>query len=108
MDSSLDNKGIGSAAGSSEKECKNSKLVVLYQNICSLRKKITEMEVLPCSELKQIDVICLTEHWQSDLKLNSTNIVDFKLVPFAEVVVNMVDLLSTLKMVLKLKKNVIL
>jgi hypothetical protein len=39
--------------------------------------------VLLCSELKHVHVICLTEHWQSDQKLNCTNIVDFKLVsPF--------------------------
>jgi hypothetical protein len=37
------------------------------------------LEVLLCSELKRVDVICLTEHWQSDQKLNCTNIVDFKL-----------------------------
>jgi hypothetical protein len=36
--------------------------------------------VLLCSELKHVDVKCLTEHWQSDQKLNCTNIVDFKLV----------------------------
>jgi predicted outer membrane repeat protein len=36
--------------------------------------------VLLCSELKHVYVICLTEHWQSDQKLNCTNIVDFKLV----------------------------
>ena len=38
------------------------------------------MEVLLCSELKHVDVICLTEHWQSYQKLICTNIVDFKLV----------------------------
>jgi hypothetical protein len=65
---------------SSEKKYKHSKLVVLHQNICSLRKKITELEVLLCSELKHVYVICLTEHWQSDQNLNCTNIVDFKLV----------------------------
>jgi hypothetical protein len=65
---------------SSEKECKNSKLVVFHQNICSLRKKITELKVLLCKELKHVDVIYLTEHRQSDQKLNCTNIVNFKLV----------------------------
>jgi hypothetical protein len=67
-------------AVSSEKEHKNPKLVVLHQNICSIRNKTTELEVLLCSELKHVDVICLTEHWQGDQKLNCTNIVDFKLV----------------------------
>ena len=45
-----------------------------------LGEETTELEVLLCSELKHVDVICLTEHWQSDKKLNCTNIVDFKLV----------------------------
>jgi hypothetical protein len=65
---------------SSDKEHKNPKLVVLHQNSCSFRRKTTELEVLLRSELKHVDVICLTEHWQSDQKLNCTNIVDFKLV----------------------------
>jgi hypothetical protein len=65
---------------SSEKKCKNSKLVILHQNICSLSEKITELDVLLSLELKCVDVICPTEHWQSDQKLNCTNIVDFKLV----------------------------
>jgi hypothetical protein len=65
---------------SSEKECKNPKLLVLHQNIFSLRKKTTDSEVLLCSELKHVDVMCLTERWQSDQKLNCTNIVDFKVI----------------------------
>jgi hypothetical protein len=36
--------------------------------------------VLLCSELKHVDVICLTEHWLGAQKLESTNIIDFKLV----------------------------
>jgi hypothetical protein len=80
MDSRLNDKNIVPTVVSSEKDCKNSKLVVLHQNICSLRKKITELDVLLCSELKHVDVICLTEHWQSDYKLNCTNIVNFNLV----------------------------
>jgi hypothetical protein len=35
--------------------------------------------VLLCRELKHVDVIHLTEHWQSDQKLNCTNNADFKL-----------------------------
>jgi len=78
-DSRFDDKSIVSPVVSSDKERKNSKLVVLYQNICSLKKKTTDLEVLLCWELKHVDVICLTEHWQSDQKLNCTNTVDFKL-----------------------------
>ena len=42
-------------------------------------KKTTDLEVLLCLELKHVEVICLTEHWQSDQKLNCTNTVDFTL-----------------------------
>jgi hypothetical protein len=42
--------------------------------------KTIELEVLLSSELKNVDGICLTEHWQSDQKLNCTNINAFKLV----------------------------
>jgi hypothetical protein len=76
MDSRFDDRSIVSPVVSSDKEHKNPKLVVLHQNICSLRKKTTELEVLLCSQLKQVAVIWLTEHWQSDQKLNCTDIVD--------------------------------
>jgi hypothetical protein len=55
-------KRLVSPAVSSEKECKNSNQVVLHQNICSIRQKPTELEVLLCSELKHVDVMCLIEH----------------------------------------------
>jgi hypothetical protein len=35
------NEEIRPTVVSSEKKCKNSKLVVIHQNICSLRKKLT-------------------------------------------------------------------
>jgi hypothetical protein len=62
------------------KDCENSKAVILHQNICSLSTKTTELEVLLSLELKHVAVICLTEHWLSDQKLNCINIKDFKLV----------------------------
>jgi hypothetical protein len=73
---------------------RNQNIVVLHQNVCSLRAKATELEVLVCSELKYVDVLCLTENWQSNHKLTCINITDFKLVPFVGVVVNMEDLVS--------------
>jgi len=60
---------IVSLIGSNDMRSKKPKLVVLHQNICSLRggkkEEEEEFEVL-CSELKHVDVICLTEHWQSE------------------------------------------
>jgi len=95
MDSKTDEKSRVLPIVSSDKEHRNPKLVLLHQNICSLRRKTTKLEVLLCLELKYTDVICLIEHLQSYQKLNCTNIVDFKLVSaFAGVAVNMVDLVS--------------
>jgi hypothetical protein len=34
---------------SSDKKFRNQKIVVLHQNVCSLRAKVTELEVLLCS-----------------------------------------------------------
>jgi predicted outer membrane repeat protein len=80
LDNRPDNKSIVLPIANNNKECKNKKNVVLHQNICSFTAKTTELEVLLCSELKPVSVICLTGHWQSELKLNCTNITDFKLV----------------------------
>jgi hypothetical protein len=80
VDRGPDNKSIVLPVVSNDKECKNQKIVVLLQNICSLLAKTTKLEVLLSSELKHVDVIWLTEHWQSDQKLNCININNFKLV----------------------------
>jgi len=44
MDSRFDDKNMMSPVVSSVKEHKNSKLVVLHQNICSLREKNNRIE----------------------------------------------------------------
>ena len=65
--------------GSNNRQGKLCKLTVLHQNICSIRHKITELEVLLSTELRHIDVIYLTEHWQNDQAISSMNICNFKL-----------------------------
>ena len=59
---------------------KQCKLIVLHQNICSLKNKVTELEVLLSTELNHVDILCLTEHWQSDQNLSCINIGGFRLV----------------------------
>jgi hypothetical protein len=54
-------------------------ITILHQNICSLRNKTTGLEIWLESELKQTDVICLTEHWLNHQNLTITNIQNFKL-----------------------------
>jgi hypothetical protein len=52
------------------KKYRNQKIVALYQNICSLKVKTRELEVL----------LFRRDHWLSNNKLNCINITDFKLV----------------------------
>jgi hypothetical protein len=80
MDSKPDKVSILSQTVSSDMNCRNQKTVVLHQNVCSLSAKTTELKVLLCSELKYVDILCLTKHWQSSHKLNCINIIDFKFV----------------------------
>jgi hypothetical protein len=53
---------------------------LFYIKISVVLGKKQQIWKCSCSELKHVDVTCLTEHWQSDQKLRCTNIVDFKLV----------------------------
>jgi hypothetical protein len=62
------------------RENNNSTITILHQNICSLCYKTLELEAWLGSELSQVDVICLAEHWLNDENLHSTSIINFKLV----------------------------
>ena len=53
---------------------------ILHQNICSLRHKTPELEIWLNTELNQVNVLCLTEHWLNCQNLINTNIQNFKLV----------------------------
>ena len=75
----ISDKKVSSTAYDDLSENKNSQIRILHQNICSLRNKVTELEVWLNSELHQVEVICLTEHWLNHATLNSTNIANFKL-----------------------------
>jgi hypothetical protein len=46
-------------------------LSILHQNIQSIGNKLTEIDLVLKSDLKDIDVLCFTEHWlkEDDLKL---------------------------------------
>jgi len=49
------------------------KLSILHQNIQSIRNKLIEIDLVLKSDLKNIDVLCFTEHWLKEdyLKLIS-------------------------------------
>jgi hypothetical protein len=63
--------------GNIDKQCN---LTILHQNICSLKNKITELEVLLNTELKDVDILCFTEHWLNDQNIHCVNIGGFKLI----------------------------
>jgi hypothetical protein len=80
MDNRLETTSITLTVVSNDMKGKQCKLIVLHQNICSLRNKVTELEVLLNAELKHVDVICRTEHWHCDQNISSNNIGGFRLV----------------------------
>ena len=47
---------------------------VLHQKSRSLSGKSTELEVLLAAGLKNVDVLCFTEHWSNSQKLHAINI----------------------------------
>jgi predicted outer membrane repeat protein len=80
VDSRSDKEGVFVTSVSNGRDHSLQKIVVLHQNIRSLSGKVIELEALLQTDLKYIDVLCFTEHWQSEQKLNGANIVEFKLV----------------------------
>lgn len=49
---------------------------ILYLNICSIRKKLFELEAL-INELKTIDIIVLTEVWIYDNEIDTYNLPNY-------------------------------
>ena len=60
----------------------NSNLSVLHQNVQSISNKQIEIDLILKSSLKNIDVLCFTEHWVKEdyLKLIQTD--QYKLVSY--------------------------
>ncbi|KAG5881723.1 hypothetical protein JTB14_037939 [Gonioctena quinquepunctata] len=54
---------------------------VLHANIRSLRNKIDELEAFIAD--KQIDIICLTEHWMSESEITTTQLQGYRLAAFS-------------------------
>ena len=60
----------------------NSNLSVLHQNIQSISNKQIEMDLVLKSSLKNIDVLCFTEHWVKEYHLKLIHIDQYKLVSY--------------------------
>lgn len=57
-----------------------SSLNIIHHNVQNLSNKVIEIEVLLQSRLKNIDIMCITEHWQNREQIKTININNFKLV----------------------------
>jgi hypothetical protein len=80
MDRLLPPKSVNTKSRSKFTENKETTISILHQNICSLHHKTSELEIWLNTELKQVNVLCLTEHWLNGQNLINTNIQNFKLV----------------------------
>jgi len=58
----------------------NNTLCVLHLNIQSISNKQTELDLVLKSDLRNIDVLCFTEHWIKEDYLNLIQIEQYKLV----------------------------
>jgi|GEM_PF-6396561 len=61
---------------------KNITLSVLHQNVQSISNKQIELDLVLKSSLRNIDVLCFTEHWVNADYLNLIQIDQYKLVSY--------------------------
>jgi hypothetical protein len=61
-------------------------VAVLHQNVQSLKSKMLELDVLLQDELRYVNVLCFTEHWQREQQIGYINFTQFELAnPFCRV-----------------------
>jgi hypothetical protein len=61
---------------------KNTTLSVLHQNVQSISNKQTELDLVLKSSLRNINVLCFTEHWVKAYYLNLIQIDQYKLLSY--------------------------
>jgi hypothetical protein len=58
----------------------NQKTVsIFYQNVQSVKNKVLELNMIIQTELNEVDVLCLSEHWQKEDHIQIYKFNDFKL-----------------------------
>ncbi|XP_049808708.1 uncharacterized protein LOC126251978 [Schistocerca nitens] len=55
-------------------------LTVVYQNVQGLESKLAEIEVLLTDYLKDINILCISEHWVKEMQASSIIIPDFEMI----------------------------
>ena len=63
-----------------EQDLNSRVILILYQNVHWLNNKLLELTVLLQSDLKNIEILCYTEHWQKEEKIKLSGIDELKLV----------------------------
>jgi hypothetical protein len=63
-----------------EQDLNSRVILILYQNVHWLNNKLLELTVLLQSDLKNIEILRYTEHWQKEEKIKLSSIDEFKLV----------------------------
>ena len=53
---------------------------LLHYNVQSLSNKLLDIAVILATDYYNINILCFTEHWLTDVQLQVLNIDDFKLV----------------------------
>jgi hypothetical protein len=61
------------------KDLNSNVISIIHHNVQSLNNKLLNLAVLLQSDLKDIDVLCFTEHWQKEKQIKLSNIDQFKL-----------------------------
>jgi hypothetical protein len=61
---------------------KDSKLIVVHQNVQSISNKLIELDLVLKLSHKNIDVLCFTEHWVKENYLELVQIDQYKLVSY--------------------------
>jgi hypothetical protein len=65
--------------GKIKKKLKPDMVLMLHHNVQSINNKLLELNVLLQSELADVDVLCLSEHWLREEYIKLIGIAKFKL-----------------------------